>query len=181
MLDLDGQHPGKARARPLFVKIIRFLFLDLLIVGNPEPHTGIIRQVLIRRCSTPITKIGREMPVKDRQWIFDVGMLVESFRQQDVGADIHRPAPEFGQQLALDPNVFDIFRVFGIFDWRNDLIDRQGDLPGLRRVKMNFYRRRIDVAGRQVPVLSFPLSIGNFTVWPFFRWNVSYLCSSTCT
>ena len=37
-----------------------------------------------------------------------VGMGIKSFGQEHVGSQVHRPAPELGEQFALDSLVLDV-------------------------------------------------------------------------
>ena len=68
------------------------------------------------------------MAVEDDQGIAGIGVRVEALGQQDVGAQVHRPAPELRQPLALDRLVLDVLRRGGRRDRRDDLVqrDRQG-------------------------------------------------------
>ena len=55
------------------------------------------------------------------------GMGIESFRDQDVRAQEHRPAPEFREQVALNFDVADVQRVFRFGNRRDDLVEHDGD------------------------------------------------------
>ncbi len=93
------------------------------------------------------------MVLRDDDRKMRLGMLVETFRHQHMGADIDRAAPEFGQKLALDAHMADIFGV-GNRLYRGDLlVERQLDHPALGRIDMDLHRLRIEVAGCDVPML----------------------------
>ena len=46
----------------------------------------------------------------------------EAFGQEHVGSEVHGPAPEFGEQVALDPLVLDVLGGFRVGDFGNDLV-----------------------------------------------------------
>src|SRR5579872_158612 len=71
-------------------------------------------------------------------------------------ADIHRPPPELGEQLALYLNMLDITRILRLCNGRYDLVDHQRHLTHTRRVKMYLDRLGVDIAGSDIPML--PLS-----------------------
>ena len=73
------------------------------------------------------------MAVEDDQRIAGVGMLVEAFGQQHVGAEVHGPAPELRQSLRRIRSCLMYFVVggsgIGGMTWSSAMRDRRG-LPG---------------------------------------------------
>ena len=59
--------------------------------------------------------------------IAGVGMLVEALGQQHVRAQVHRPAPELRQPLALDPDVLDVLGRRADRESAGSPVERQPD------------------------------------------------------
>ncbi len=104
--------------------------------------------------------------MKDRQRIFYVRVGIEPFRQQDMRPDIYRPSPEFAEQLALYPEMFDITGVFGLLYRGDGLVDAEIDLVGCSRVEMDFHGLGVNIAGCYIPVLAFSPIHGQFDRMP---------------
>jgi len=60
--------------------------------------------------------------VKHLQRVMRFWVAFESFGHKNVRAQVHRTAPKLGQQLGLNPNVADVFRIRRRFDRRDLLI-----------------------------------------------------------
>ena len=109
VLDLDDEEAREARARPVLVELVRLLLLDAVVAVELEAlastrASGSGSGGVSRKPS----KVVREVAVEDRQRVARLGMLVEALGQQHVRAEVHRPAPELRQPLALDPDVLDV-------------------------------------------------------------------------
>ena len=94
--------------------------------------------------------------MEDDERIARVRVLVEALGQQDVRAEVHRPAPELRQPLGLDLLVLDVLR--------RRRIGNRRDRPGRARSRRSpaspasiviVARRRVQVARRLAPLLSF--------------------------
>src|SRR5688572_10106401 len=92
------------------------------------------------------------MAVKDRERITRFGMFVETSRQQDVRAEVHRSAPELRQAFALNLDVLDVLRVFRRLDWWNHLIESQSDPHP--RLDTHLLRRAVKISRRAIPLLT---------------------------
>ena len=93
--------------------------------------------------------------MKNSQRILHFRMLVETFGQQDMCAQVHGSSPKSSKQLALYFYMLYVFGVLRLCNRWNDFINGQMDFIDFCRVKMNFYRCRINIAGCNVPVLAF--------------------------
>src|SRR5581483_9702750 len=113
VLYLNDKKTGEMRCSPLLVKFVRLLLLDAVITRNVEALTIVGLQIRIGRLGSKSIKISREMAVINRQRKACFGVLIEAFRNENIRAEIHGPAPEFGQQLRPNSNVSDVFGVFG--------------------------------------------------------------------
>ena len=97
-----------------------------------------------------------EVIVEDDEREVRVGVVVEAFGNKNDRTEEHRPSPEFGEHLALDANMADVFGV----GWRRDGRDDFRECDGIvlcRGVDVEFDGLRIEVARRDVPVL--PLAL----------------------
>jgi hypothetical protein len=102
--------------------------------GNPRTYTG--------------------NAVIDDQRVARIRVLLEAVGEKDDGAEMHRPAPEFGEQFALDFHVLDVFRVLRRGDGRDDPVEHDMDGLVARGIEPDLLRRAVEVAGRQVPMLA---------------------------
>ena len=153
VLDLDHDDAREAGSRPLLVELVRVLLLDDVVAGEVEAGGEVGLQCRVRRLGTEAGERVRKVPVIDEQRIARLGMRVPALGQQHVGADVHRPAPELRQQLALDALVADVFRVGRPRDLGDDLVERDGHRPALR-LDAHLGRGAVEVAGRAVPLLA---------------------------
>ncbi len=85
------------------------------------------------------------------------GMLVEALRQQDPRAEVGFATPELGQQLALDPDVLQIFRLLRVRKRRDLLLERDRDRAAGRRIDSNPARLAEQVPRFGAPDLAFPV------------------------
>ncbi len=100
------------------------------------------------------------MPLHVEHRITRLGVLVESFREEDDRAEVHRPSPELAELLALDTNVLDVLRVLGRIDRRNDSIESQGYRLVRRGVDAQSSRRAVEIARGAFPLLAFAVVHG---------------------
>ncbi len=98
VLNLDDQHPRKARRNPLLIELVGLLLLDAVVAGQVEALAVVGLQIRVGRRGAEVAEIIHKMVVKDDQREARVGVLVEALGHQHDGAQEHRPAPEFGQQ-----------------------------------------------------------------------------------
>jgi len=116
---------------------------------------GVIRlQVGVWRSLAEVAEASYEMVVKDDQRIVRLRMSVVTLRHENDRREIHRPAPECGQELRLDADVANVLGIRVGFDRRNNFIERHCDR---RRsgTYMNQPRFRQQIARRNVPELAF--------------------------
>ena len=73
------------------------------------------------------------MAVEDDQRVARLRVGVKTFGQEHVGAQVHGPAPELGEQVALDSLVLDVLGGGRVGDRGDDLVEPDAiDVPGLR-------------------------------------------------
>ena len=88
----------------------------------------------------------------------DVGLVVVA-REQNGGAEINGTAPELGEHRALDVEALDGFGVRRDLDGRDHLIADELDAIAFRRIERDLFRGAVEIAGRAVPALAFPLIV----------------------
>src|SRR5688572_7255955 len=140
MLNFNRDHPGKTQTGPLFIKVVCFLLYNFIITDQIETLVGIRFQVFIRWCSSPASKIRREMTMKDCQWIFYFRMRVPTFGKQHMSTEKHGPSPKLRKKFALNFYMPDIFRIFGCFNGGNCFSEKYIVNYFQQRVEFNFYR-----------------------------------------
>jgi hypothetical protein len=147
VLDEEEQHARELAGGPVLIELVARL-RDL------ESEA---RQARVGRRGAEAVEVVGEMALIDQQRIVGIGMRRPAFGKDNDGAEVHRMAPKFGEDLALHFDVLDPFRVFGRFDGRNDFGEM--DLDGSRvcggRIDVDFFRDAVQVAGLGVPVLAF--------------------------
>src|SRR5579872_2029385 len=99
MLCQNNQHFGQTAGGP---------FLEELVCGTAAAactacHAG------GRRRLAKVGEVGRKVALVEDDWISLMRRTVETFGHEHDGANMHGPAPERRQQLALDLDVPDIF------------------------------------------------------------------------
>src|ERR1035441_9192574 len=82
-------------------------------------------------------------------------MLVEALRHENVRAQNHRAPPEGAQQLALDPDVPDVLGILRRGNRRDLPIENDPNRRRRRAAETDLLGRAVQVAWREVPVLSF--------------------------
>ena len=82
-----------------------------------------------------------------------------SAREQDRGAQVDRPAPPGGENLALDLDVLLPLRVRRQVDGREDPGELETDRITLRRIEVHLPHRAHEVSRRLVELLAFPLVV----------------------
>ena len=75
---------------------------------------------------------------------------------------MHGSAPEFRQQITLHFDMFDIFGFRGIGNWRDFLIQSNGDGFSAGRIDEHFLRRAEQISRGPVPMLAFSAVHGQF-------------------
>ena len=157
VIDLCNQDARKVWRLPLLVQLVFFLLLDAVVAGDMEALAVIRLQIGIGRLGAKAVEIVIEVIFRDCQGEARVGMFVETFGQQYVRAQIHRPPPELCEQRALNLHVANVLGVFRRFDWRNLLIHHYRD--GLLRApaQRDLQRLAVQICRRSVPVL--PLAL----------------------
>ena len=141
MLDRDHQHPREVGRCPLLKKLIRR-----------------IGPACVRSWRLPeAAQLSSEVPMVDHQRIARRRMLGEPLRQENDGAEVHRPAPELGEQGALHAHVLHVLRVLRLRQGRDLLVERQVDRRVAAQIDMHFDRLVVKIARRPVPLLAFAL------------------------
>src|SRR6266852_3085318 len=80
-------------------------------------------QARIGRLGAEPAEISRKVAVKNGERVMRFEMFSESLRQENIGAEVHRAAPELAEQFALDADVPDIPGVFRRRNRRYPLIE----------------------------------------------------------
>jgi hypothetical protein len=155
VLDLDDQHPGIARRRPVLVELVGPLLLRAVVAGPVETVAVVGLEVRVGWLLAEAVDRLREVAVVDDEGIARFRVRVESFRHQDVRAQVHRASPELRQPLALDPLVTDVLRGRRLRDGRDRLVERDLDGRGRRGIDRDLARRAVEVARSLVPLLPF--------------------------
>ena len=127
VLDLDQDHARGIGGGPVLIEFIRVFLLGDVVPFPVESCAVGGFQVRVGRDFAESTEIIREMAVMDDEGVFRFGVLFPAMRKQDMGAEVHGAAPEFREELALNLDMFDIFRFRRIRDGRDLLIQRDGD------------------------------------------------------
>src|SRR5271168_4390946 len=99
MIDLHDEDARKIGSGPLLIKLVRLFLLDAIVSGKVKALAVIRLEIWIGRLGAETMKIIVEMIFKNRQRKMCVGMRIKTFGHEHVGAQIHRAAPEFRQQL----------------------------------------------------------------------------------
>src|SRR5581483_6585635 len=140
------------RSSPLLIELIPFFLLDAVVTRNVKPLAVVRFQIRIGRFSAKTSEVCVEVIFCNDQGISDIGMGIEALGHEHVGAQVYRTPPEPGQKLALNFEMLYVLRVPRRRYRRNLLVENDGNR--LRRgTHRNLARRRIQVSGRQVPVL----------------------------
>ncbi len=114
-----------------------------------------------RFLSKSAERVGK-VAVIDDQEIARLRVLVKTFRQQNVGAEMHGSPPKFRQQLALNLDMLDVFRLRRIRNRRDFPVKLDFDHPALGRIEADFFGRAVQISGRFVPPLTFATIHGEF-------------------
>ena len=130
VIDLRDEDAREVWRDPLLVELVLFFLLDAIVAGDVEALAEVGLEIRVGRLGAEAFEVVIEVIFEDRQREMRVGMRVEAFGDEDVGAEIHGAAPEFCEELALDAHVADVLGVFGRIDRRDFLIEGDGD--GLR-------------------------------------------------
>ncbi len=147
MLDLDDQEAGCLGRDPPLVEVVRLLLLDQVVPFELEPAAVIGLKVGVGWFGAEAPEIGGVVSVKHHQGIARLGVLLESLRYQDVGSEVHRAAPELGEEITLDPDVFDILCVLRFRDWRYHFIHLEGVTNRPGGIDRDPPGRGIEIAG----------------------------------
>ena len=128
MVDLRDQNAREVWSDPLLVELVLLLLLDAIIAGDVEAVAEVGLEIRVGGLGAEALEVVVEVIFENGQREMRVGMRVEAFGDENVGAEIHSAAPEFGEQLALDAHVPDVFGVFGRIDGRDFLIEGDGNV-----------------------------------------------------
>ena len=154
VLDLDDDRAREVRPGPVLVELVCILLLGAVVARPVEPRREIRFEVRIRRHLPPVPHVGGEVPVRDEERVARVGVRVPPLGQQHMRAELHRPAPELREQLALNPLVPDVLRGCGLFDRRDHLVELDGNRAA-RLGDRDGARRAVEIARRLRPLLPF--------------------------
>ena len=106
----------------------------------------------------PPGALEREMPLDVVDRIVGVRMRVVVLRQQHRGAEKDRMPPPFRQDLALDLDALDERGVGRQPEPAESTLSATSLIgAGRRRIDRDLRRLAVEIAGRALPVLSFPL------------------------
>ena len=160
MIDLRDEQARKFWCDPLLVKLVFLFLLDAVVAGDVEALAEVGLEIWIGRLGAEAFEVVIEVIFENGEREVRVGMLVETFGDEDVGAEKHRAAPEFSEERALDAHVADVLGVFGRRDSGDFLVE--GDCDGLSVcvpacADRDFYGLAVEIGGRNVPVLAFAL------------------------
>ena len=103
---------------------------DPVVAGQVEPFAVVGLEVRVGRLLAETAERLGKMAVEDDQRVARLGMGVEALGQEHVGAQVHGPAPELGEPLALDSLVLDVLGGCGLGDRRDDLVEPDADRRG---------------------------------------------------
>jgi len=146
----DNDDPGEIGRGPVFVELVA-VFLVGEVVSFKSFGLG------IWRCLTKADGgVERAMVVSlvNHEGVSGLGMFVVPLGKQEDGFQVHRPAPKFGQEVALNSDVLDVLCVFSGGEILYLFVHL--DLANVRggRIDFDFARGTVDVARRQVPFLA---------------------------
>src|SRR5439155_18075320 len=112
---VDHDHAREAGTAPLGIELVAVLLQDAVVaVLRAELALVAVRAVLGKALQVarrqrrvgwrlaPRKDFALKVAVEDRQRVARIRMALPSFRQHEDGAQIHRPAPELREALALD-------------------------------------------------------------------------------
>ncbi len=154
MLDLDDEEAREGVAGPGTVEVVRLVLLYPVVAINAEPgavHAGLGG---IRRLRSEPAEVVREMPVEDHERVARFRVLVEPFGEEDVSPQMHGPAPELGEQPALDLDVLDVFRFRRIRNLGHDPIERDPNRRRGSRIEVDPVWRAVEIPRCPPPILS---------------------------
>ena len=138
VLNLDDDEAREVWTGPLFVKLVRMLLHNAVVAREFETFAVVGLQIRIGRRLAKAAEVCGKVSVKNDERITRFGMRVETFGQQHMCAEIHRPAPKLRQALALNPDVLDVLRIFRRLDGRNDFVERDGERCSCRHRSGSF-------------------------------------------
>ncbi len=153
VLDLDDEEAGEAGRGPLLEELVGFLLLDAIVAGEFEAVGVVGLEGVVGWLGAEAFEVGGEVAVEEHEGEFGLGVLVEAVWQEDVGAEVHGAAPEFGEAVALDAYVFDVLCVL----WRGDGGDGfgEGELEAGAGLDGELDGFGEEVAGGAVPLAAF--------------------------
>ena len=95
MIDLRDEQAGEFWGDPLLVKLVLLFLLDAVVAGDVEALAEVGLEIGIGRLGAEAFEVVIEVVFEDGEREARLGMLVEAFGDEDVGAEKHRTAPEF--------------------------------------------------------------------------------------
>src|SRR5262249_52296169 len=132
------QHPGQPSGGPILIELIRRRF--------PRQRTW-----RWRRLAKP-ANIPAEMILVERHGIVLI-TFVKIPRYENRCIQKHRTSPEFREELALDAEMADVFRILRWIDRRNHVRQGQSHLRG--RIHFHLLRLAVQITRRAIPLLAF--------------------------
>ena len=154
VLDLDHDRPREARPSPVLEELMRLRLLDPVVALEVKAVLVHGLEVRIRRLFAEALDGFGEVPVEDHERVARVRVVLEAERKEDVRAEKNVAPPELRQALAPDALVLDPLRGRRLGNGRDHLVERDGDRFGPGGIDLDALRRAVQVAGREVPVLT---------------------------
>ena len=155
MLDLDDHHPGIVGTCPVLVELVGELLLNAVVRGQVEPLAVLGLEIRVGRLFAKARDRLGKVAVENDQRVTRLGMSVKSLGQEHVRSQVHGPAPELGEPLALDRLVLDVPGGGGGSDGGNHLVERDRQRLVVPGIEGDLSRRAVEVPRRLVPLLSF--------------------------
>ena len=144
---------GKPGLIHCWYSLVSLLLLDAVVASKVEAFRVVGLEVRIGRGGAKVVHAIHEVVVKDGNGEVRIGVFVKALRHQDDCGEVHRRAPEPGQQITLYADVADVFRIRRGRNGRDGFAEQDGKLG----VAIDVYLGGlgVEIAGGQIPVLTF--------------------------
>src|SRR5688572_16781303 len=83
-----------------------------------------------------------------------IRVTIKAFGQKDICSEMHWPAPEPAEQLALHLYVLDVFRVFGRLDGWNNFVKDDLEVAVIIRPHGYLLRGAVEISRCATPLLA---------------------------
>ena len=93
-MDLDDEHAGCIGCDPVLVKIVSMFLNDPVVAFDVEAGAVDRLEVWIGRLYPKAAEIAREVPLKNTPRLAGFRVVIETLRQEHVGAQVGGPAPK---------------------------------------------------------------------------------------